>query len=164
MVFFHTRQLLPPTRLPSATAPRGTQGVVEPKGIPMTPSLILLVDRDPDTRRILRASLEHAGYRVLDAASGEAGLALAREHVPDIVVGDFPMAVAGTARFSEMLRADGRFADTPILSITARGLEADLARARTVAAEVLLKPVGPRTVVRAVARLLKQGSVVSGGG
>jgi CheY-like chemotaxis protein len=130
----------------------------------MTPSLILLVDRDPDTRRILRASLEHAGYRVLDAASGEAGLELAREHVPDMVVGDFPMAVAGTARFSETLRADGRFADTPILSITARGLEADLARARTVADEVLLKPVGPRTVVGAVARLLEQGSVVSGGG
>jgi CheY-like chemotaxis protein len=130
----------------------------------MTPSLILLVDADPDTRRILRLALEHAGFRVLDAASGDAGLELAREHVPDIIVGDFPMRVAGPSLFTAALRADPRFADTPILSLTARGVGGDLALARSVADDVLLKPVRPRTVVETVARLLEHGSAISGAG
>lgn len=130
----------------------------------MTPSLILLVDADPDTRRILRVALEYAGFRVLDAASGEAGLELAREHVPDIVVGDFPMRVAGGSLFTAALRADARFTATPIISLTARGFDSDRALARTAATEVLLKPVRPRTVVQTVARLIEHGSAVSGAG
>jgi CheY-like chemotaxis protein len=130
----------------------------------MTPPLILLVDADLDTRRILRLALEHAGYRVLDAASGDAGLELAREHVPDLVVGDFPMRVAGPSLFTASLRADARFSDTPIISVTARGLDNDLALARTVAHEVLLKPIRPRTVVQTVARMLEHGSAMSGAG
>lgn len=130
----------------------------------MSPPLILLVDADPDTRQILRTSLEHSGYRVLDAATGEAALELAHEHAPDIVIGDFPMGLGGEVRFSTEFRADDRFADTPIISITARSHGPDLALARTLADEVMLKPVRPRAVVSAVARLLGRGSEVGGVG
>lgn len=123
----------------------------------MNSSLILLVDADRDTRQILRQALEHSGYGVLDAATAEEGLALARAHAPDMVMGDFPLVLAGDVRFSAALREDDRFADTPILSITARAIGPDLVVARELADEVLLKPVRPRVVVETVARLLNRG-------
>ena len=47
---------------------------------------ILVVDEDREARRALRAELEQAGYRVIEAADGEAGLAYARRLRPDLVV------------------------------------------------------------------------------
>jgi CheY-like chemotaxis protein len=101
----------------------------------MSSPLVLLVDAG-DTPDILGVALEHAGYQVLRAASGPAGLALAVRHRPDLV------------------------ASTPVLSVTARVLAHELSAARQVADEVLLKPVRPAAVVSAVARLL---GVASGG-
>ena len=52
---------------------------------------ILVVDEDREARRALRAELEQLGYRVIEAADGEAGLAYARRLRPDLVVTDLAM-------------------------------------------------------------------------
>jgi CheY-like chemotaxis protein len=124
----------------------------------MSMPLVLLVDEDEDTLRILGIALEHAGYRVVSAGGAEVGLELARRNEPDVVVGDFPMMVGGRARFTDCLRAEPRFRWTPVLSVTARVMADELAVTRSVADEVLLKPVSPGVVVAAVARLLAPGS------
>jgi DNA-binding response OmpR family regulator len=67
--------------------------------------LILLVDPDPDTRVILRAYPEFHQYRVLDCPDGETGLALAKEHDPDLVIGDLPDDTPGQSSFSGALRS-----------------------------------------------------------
>jgi CheY-like chemotaxis protein len=125
----------------------------------MPEPLILLVDRDDDTRRILRAALEHAGYGVLAAATGEEALALARAHPPAVVIGDFPLDVPGRSHFIDAFRLDGHLARTPILSVTARAMEHELKAVAKIADEVLLKPVRPRVVVAAVSRLLRSDPV-----
>ncbi len=50
--------------------------------------LILGVEDEPQLRRFLRAALEGAQYRWLEAATGAEGLRLAADHVPDIVLLD----------------------------------------------------------------------------
>lgn len=126
---------------------------------PMTVPLVLVVDGDPDTRRILRAAFEHHGYRVLDAATAAEGLRLALEHVPAAIVGDFPSPVGEGTRFPQVLRVNTSFAGTPILAVTARVTVESLAEASEAADEVLVKPVRPRVVVAAVSRLLGRGPV-----
>jgi CheY-like chemotaxis protein len=120
----------------------------------MKHALVLLVDADADTRTILRHALEHEGFRVMAAADGAEGLALAREHGPEIIVGDFPLNVPGHAPFTGDIRADARLRDTKVLSVTTRALDQELEAARQVADEVLVKPVEPQVVVAAVQRLL----------
>ncbi|MCS7167266.1 MAG: response regulator [Gemmatales bacterium] len=52
---------------------------------------VLLVDDDPEIVQSMRVVLESRGYRVLTAEDGNAGLALAEKHQPDLVVVDMMM-------------------------------------------------------------------------
>ncbi len=50
---------------------------------------ILIIDDDASLRRVLEYNLQEAGYEVLDAANGEDGLALFKEHLPPLVITAF---------------------------------------------------------------------------
>jgi DNA-binding response OmpR family regulator len=115
--------------------------------------LILLVDPDPDTRVILRSYLEFHRYRVLDCADDETGLALAREHDPDLVIGDLPDDALGPSHFSRALRSYAG-SDAPVLVFTARALTDPAERASYGGGALLFKPATPTEVVAEVKRLL----------
>jgi DNA-binding response OmpR family regulator len=119
----------------------------------MGAALILLVDPDPDTRVILRSYLEFQRYRVLDCADGETGLALAKEHDPDLVIGDLPDDVPGPSHFSRALRSYAG-SDAPILVFTARALTDQAEQASYGGGALLYKPATPTEVVAEVRRLL----------
>lgn len=54
---------------------------------PLKP-LVLIVDDEPQIRRLLTVTLEANGYRVIAAATGNEGLVLAAQHRPDLIVLD----------------------------------------------------------------------------
>lgn len=124
----------------------------------MKAPLVLLVDGDRDTRHILRVALEHAGYRVEDTGDGEAASRLVHERAPQVVVGDFPLQGPGHDPLMAVLRGPTG-SRVPILSVTARATASEVEAAHSVADEVLLKPVRPRVVVAAIARLLERNVV-----
>lgn len=55
---------------------------------PKTTSTALVIDDEPQIRRLLRVTLEANGYRVLDAATGDDGMVQAAQRKPDIVLLD----------------------------------------------------------------------------
>jgi len=55
------------------------------------PGRILLVDDQPELRRLFRRSLGRAGYEVLEASNAAAAIELAREHHFDVVISDMGM-------------------------------------------------------------------------
>lgn len=118
--------------------------------------LILLVDSDADTRAILRVYFQHRGFGTLDTGDGAEGLELAREHRPDLIIGDFPLDVPGHSPFIGALRTQLQ-SDVPVLTLTARATEAEIAAARAVSQAVLTKPVPPLRVLEAAQRLLGEG-------
>ncbi len=77
---------------------------------PAAPSAtVLVVDDDPDLRRVLAASLEVLGYAVVEAEDGPSGLAMLRAHAPDLAIVDFAMpgmTGAEVARAARVLRPD----------------------------------------------------------
>jgi two-component system KDP operon response regulator KdpE len=77
--------------------------------------LVLIVDDEPQIRRLLTVTLEAGGYRVLPAASGQEGLALAAQHRPAIVVLDLGLPdVLG----QEVLRRLREWSSVPVLILS----------------------------------------------
>jgi CheY-like chemotaxis protein len=93
---------------PSASVAEASSAVEE--GASAT---ILVVDDDPDVRRMLVASLDALGYRVLEAADGPSGLAVLDGSEPDLMMVDFAMPGMNGAEVARTARE--RRPDLPIV-------------------------------------------------
>jgi two-component system alkaline phosphatase synthesis response regulator PhoP len=81
---------------------------------------ILVVDDDREITRLLRASLEQAGYQVFVAYNGETALHALRRERPDLVVLDLMLPDRDGWDVTRVMRGDTSLADTPIIMLTAR--------------------------------------------
>ena len=91
-----------------------TAAAVRPSG-----ALILVVDDMPDNRDILCLFLRVEGYRVKEAESGEAALALASALAPQLILMDVRMAGMDGLEAIRRLKAGADTRDIPVISITA---------------------------------------------
>ncbi|MCL2723253.1 MAG: sigma-54 dependent transcriptional regulator [Polyangiaceae bacterium] len=115
---------------------------------------VLIVDDEPNLRKILAAQLSRDGYDVLLAEDGEQGLALMREHHIDLVVTDLKMPkVDGMTLLREALREGP---ELPIVMITAHGTVDTAVEALKLGAfDYLTKPFDKDEVRQVVAKALK---------
>ena len=120
----------------------------------MAEKTILVIDDDIDLVEIIRVTLENQGFKVIDAQTGERGLAMAREQDPDLILLDVMMGKVDEGfQVAYQLRSDDLTADTPILMLTAvtdqTGFDFDPARDKDFLPvdEFLKKPVSPRDLV-----------------
>jgi two-component system, OmpR family, KDP operon response regulator KdpE len=81
---------------------------------------ILVVDDEPQIRRIMRTELTRAGYEVDDAKTGEEGLGKVREFRPDLVLLDINMPGMGGLAACRAIRSD---ANTAIIMLTVHNTE-----------------------------------------
>jgi two-component system, OmpR family, KDP operon response regulator KdpE len=82
---------------------------------------ILVVDDEPQIRRIMRTTLTGAGYEVDDARTGEEGLEKIRAFRPDLVLLDINMPGMGGVATCKAMRAD---TDLAVIMLTVRNTEA----------------------------------------
>jgi len=102
---------------------------------------ILVVEDDPVLCEVLKDGLEHEGYRVQTVADGRAAVAAVRSEPPDLVVLDVMLPALSGLDVCRQLRSSGD--GTPIIMLTARGLETDRVRGlRLGADDYLAKPFG----------------------
>ena len=81
---------------------------------------VLVIDDDPDALRLLKVRLEHTGrFTVMTASSGQAGLELARELEPELIVCDIYMPGMGGADVAAALADDDTLRDVPLLFLSA---------------------------------------------
>ena len=125
-----------------------TQPAVAPPDLAAT---VLLVDDDEAVRGVVRGGLELRGYKVLDADSGEAALALAGEH-PEIAVIDYAMPGMDGAQTAEGLRR--LIPRLPIILASGHADTAAVERALGGSATVLRKPFDIAVLSETMTRLL----------
>ncbi len=115
---------------------------------------VLIVDDEPNLRKILSAQLSRDGYDVLTAEDGEQGLQILKEHHIDLVVTDLKMPkVDGMSLMREALREDP---ELPIVMITAHGTVDTAVEALKLGAfDYLTKPFDKDEVRQIVAKALK---------
>lgn len=117
---------------------------------------ILIIEDEENIARLIKLYLEQAGYQVITAADGAAGLEMhAREH-PDLVILDLMLPALDGMEVCRRIRA---WANTPILMLTARQSEEDrIAGLELGADDYLVKPFSPREVVSRVKAILRRVS------
>jgi two-component system, cell cycle response regulator DivK len=85
--------------------------------------LVLIVDDTEKNRRLAADVLSAAGFETLQAGTGAEGLALAAEHVPDVVLMDLRLPDMDGAEAARTLKADARTSPIPVVAMSALRLE-----------------------------------------
>ena len=117
--------------------------------------VVLIIEDNADVREFIRATLAPAGYRLLLAEDGLAGVALARAEVPDLVVSDLMMPGLNGYEVCAALKTDPATSHVPVVLLTARsGDEVKLEGLETGADAFLAKPFNPRELRAQVRNLL----------
>jgi len=121
-----------------------------------TPPLILVVDDNPTNVDILQTRLASQNYDILTAADGEAGLVLAREKQPDLILLDIMMPKVDGIEVCRILRADSSLPFMPIIMVTAKTDSKDIVAGLEAGAdEYLTKPVDQAALVARVKSMLR---------
>jgi CheY-like chemotaxis protein len=117
--------------------------------------LVLLVEDDAHDREIYGKILWYNGFDVVNGEDGAEGVALAREHQPDVVVVDLVMPRLNGIEVCREIKADPTTARVPVIALTGRSRFefGDLARDAG-CVRYLEKPIGPLKVLEAVESLV----------
>jgi DNA-binding response OmpR family regulator len=89
---------------------------------------LLLVEDDPDIQLVARAALKRAGFTVSTASNGPAALEHVREARPDAILLDWMMPGMDGIEVCRRLKADSTTADIPVIFLTARSQQSEIAR------------------------------------
>lgn len=120
----------------------------------MERTTVLVVDDEPDIRRVVVAYLSQAGYETLEAADGTRALTLARERRPEVVVLDLALPDLDGVEVCRRLRT---FTDAYVLMLTARAEEVDTLIGLSVGADdYLTKPFSPKVLLARIGVLLRR--------
>jgi DNA-binding response OmpR family regulator len=115
---------------------------------------ILVVDDDTLLRRSLKYRLEHEGYAVITADSGEDALTSARRDLPDLILLDIGLPDRDGLNVARTLQ---REMDMPIIFLTGRSQEADIVVGLELGAEdYITKPFGMRELLARIRVVLRR--------
>lgn len=116
---------------------------------------ILIAEDEPSIVLSLEFLLTEAGYEVFTAVNGADALKVAEEHTPDLLVLDIMLPVVNGFEVCRTLRSNPTFRDMPILMLTARGREQEIARGLALGANAYVtKPFGTRELMNRIRELL----------
>jgi two-component system, cell cycle response regulator DivK len=94
----------------------------------MAGELILIVDDNEMNMKLARDVLGFAGFRILEAVNAEEAIALAQEHVPDVILMDIRLpGMDGTTALGR-LKGEARTAAIPVVALTSFAMKGDRER------------------------------------
>jgi len=115
---------------------------------------VVIIEDERDVARLLEFNLRGAGFVVVSAATGGAGLDEVRRHKPDVVVLDLMLPDQSGYEVCKQIRADPSVGDAGVLMLTAKGEAEDRILGLEVGADdYVVKPFVVREVVLRVTAL-----------
>ena len=117
---------------------------------------VLLVEDDPELRKLLRRYLEKLEFLVEEVANGRHAIQMLGKSCPDLVCLDLMLPEQSGYEICEFIRRSPILKDVPVLVVSARALPEDRAHAEEVGASAyLIKPFTMKEFNEMVGRLTK---------
>ena len=128
----------------------------------MSAGKILVVDDDPQIRRVMKATLVGHSYEVLEARTGEDALEMFAREAPSLVLLDMNMPGIGGLETCRALRAGS---DVPVIVLTVRNSEKDKVAALDAGADdYVTKPFGIEELLARIRAALRRSPLSPEGG
>jgi len=122
----------------------------------MNAATILVVDDEPQIRRVLRTTLTAEGYTIIEARDGAEALEKVRSERPDLILLDMNMPVLDGLQACREIRSGS---EVPIIMLTVRSAEKDKVRALDAGADdYVVKPFGMQELLARVRALLRRAT------
>ena len=126
----------------------------------MSAGKILVVDDDPQIRRVMKATLVGHNYEVIEARTGEDALEKAPQEMPNLILLDMNMPGMGGLETCRALRAGS---DTPVIILSVRNSEKDKVAALDAGADdYVTKPFGIEELLARIRAALRRSSPEGG--
>jgi len=118
-------------------------------------STVLIVEDNEKNMKLARDVLQAKGYRTLEAVTGEEGVSLAKEKLPDLVLMDIQLpGISGIEAFRQ-IRADARTSRIPVVALTASVTPTDRSAINAAGFDAFVsKPISLKEFLDTVKRLV----------
>ena len=124
---------------------------------PVGRKTILYVEDNEANRKIVRQLLKNTSYRLTEAVDGEAGVTMALEGRPDLVLMDLQLPKISGLEATRRLRAQPTTANTPVIAITSFALSGDEQKAKEAGATAYIaKPYSPRELLALIRKTVPE--------
>jgi len=118
--------------------------------------LILVVEDQEDNRRIMRDLLSSVGYEVIEAVTGEEGVAAAETHRPDLILMDIQLPGLDGYEATRQIKANPDLEHIPIIVVTSYALSGDDVKAFEAGCNAYVsKPFSPRELLAKIREYLQ---------
>jgi two-component system, cell cycle response regulator DivK len=119
-------------------------------------STVLIVEDNDKNMKLARDVLQAKGYQTLEAETGEEGVKLAKENVPDLVLMDIQLPGINGIEAFKQLRADPKTARIPIVALTASVTPTDRSQITAAGFDAFVgKPINLKELLDTVKRLVE---------
>ena len=116
-----------------------------------------MVEDNEQNRILIRQVLAHQGYEVLEAVDGLLGLAMARQHMPALILLDIQMPVMNGFTVIRELRSDPELKKIKVIAVSSFAMKGDREKAlRADFDEYVTKPIDTRTFPELVKQILSR--------
>jgi two-component system cell cycle response regulator DivK len=121
-------------------------------------SLVLIVEDNEKNMKLARDILQAKGYQTVEAETGEAGVKLAKERKPDLVLMDIQLPGINGIEAFRQLRAEAATAKIPVVALTASVTPTDRSQITAAGFDAFIsKPISLKEFVETVKRLIEGG-------
>jgi phosphate regulon transcriptional regulator PhoB len=123
----------------------------------MASQTILVVEDEPDIRKLVQYNLAQERFKVLEAEDGEQAVKILQREKPNLIILDLMLPGLSGLELCKILRERPETAQLPILMLTAKAGEADKVVGLEMGADdYLTKPFSPREMVARVRAILRR--------
>jgi len=156
---YNDHEIVHPSAAAISSYPASTETGIESYPDPVIAAddsapLLLLIEDNRDVMNYLIGILEGT-YRILKAPDGEAGVAVALEQIPDLIISDVMMPKMGGYRVAEILKQDKKTSHIPLILLTAKASHEDRVQGlQTHADDYITKPFRPDELLLRIQNLI----------
>jgi DNA-binding response OmpR family regulator len=118
---------------------------------------VLVVEDDHVIRELLVVNLEMEGHEAVTAVDGKEALDVVARRRPDVVLLDMMLPGVDGWEVTGRLRSDASTAEVPVIALSARAMQADIARGHQAGVDhYVTKPFDPIALMDLVAEVMRQ--------